>query len=298
VLPSRFAIGYTSTPQDASVQSFFEEDEEDQEDPSASKFTKSDPRQAWGFELGASKDGLVLSTTFSRNIFGGSGPFPLLSSWSSEEYYPQNEESNLKQKPNPVRLEIQTSLDLHGAFVYTVKGTRRVGNFTRIGFGVGLQGSGLTLTVSWSRLGQNINVPIVICPPSLVDADILKWALLVPSTAFVLVEFGILRPQARRRWRKEVEKRRDELKKLLAKRKQDSAQAIDLMTSQVKRRQAEEASKDGLVIIHAEYGVARSNSRKKKSSNAEESIDVTIPVAALVKEGQLSIPRKVKKVSV
>ena len=90
------------------------------------------------------------------------------------------------------------------------------------------------------------------------------------------------------------------LRELVTKRKTESFQAISLMAEQVKRRQAKEARKDGLVILQAEYGhLPRPSRHSNEAGNIEDSskiADVTVPVAALVDQGQLVIPGQVIKV--
>lgn len=306
--PSKFLIGYTSRSRDlnANIGDSNIEEEEEQEEQQEDGFiptkSKSTSQQTWGFAFEAlqADSGLIgLSINYSRNLFGGSIGTPLLSSWSAEGHHTPHQALTLKRDRNPVRLEIQTTIGLDMSMGLMVRGTRKVGDFTRMGLGVRFEsGSGVTLTVNWSRLGQSLDVPIAVCPPDLVTSEVVQWAIILPWTAFVVVEFGFLRPRARRKWRKALEERQNELKKLVALKRSESAQAIELMASQVKRRQNGEASKDGLVIIHAEYGISKSkNSKVKGLAKFDESVDVTIPVASLVDRGQLSIRRKVKKVS-
>jgi len=293
LIPGNFEIGYKARPQELHDDRESSRTEEDQDGAGSSQ--KASSRPAWGFSLESSGHAAGLSITYSRDVFGRSRNLPALSSWSAEGYHAQSEE--FSQEPNPMRLTIETSIGLDGSLGGSICGSRKVGNFARMGLCVGSVGGVLLLKLQWNRLGQDAQIPIIVCPPELINPDVVKAALVVPWATFLLVEFGILRPRARRKWQKAVEDRRAQLTKLVARRRAESAHAIELMTSQVKRRQNDEKSKDGLFIIHAEYGVRKKAARRKASAEVDNSTDVTIPVAALVHNGQLSLPRRVKKVS-
>ncbi|EEH40024.2 hypothetical protein PAAG_08887 [Paracoccidioides lutzii Pb01] len=181
-----------------------------------------------------------------------------------------------------------------------------VGGFTRMGLTISTIGNmGLGCSISWSRLGQTLKVPIAMCPVDQLTGDLCILAVIVPFTVYSAIEFGYLRPRARRREKQDIAKLRKRLQKRVLKRKTESAQAISMMRDQVLRRQDREAERDGLVIVHAEYGCPPSPSAREKKQIGpmaviddydECMIDVTIPVAALVDQGQLVISPRVIKV--
>jgi DnaJ family protein C protein 11 len=59
-----------------------------------------------------------------------------------------------------------------------------------------------------------------------------------------------------------------------------------------------EREKAGLVILKAEYGVRAATSESKPNWKAGEVVDVTVALAALVDESQLSLPRGLDKAQI
>ncbi|KAL2862556.1 J domain-containing protein [Aspergillus lucknowensis] len=249
--------------------------------------------EAWQVAVSSSPvtNGLVFK--YSRNIFSGKSPTDALSKWSSEKHYslpPENE-------PRSVRVEVSSTVDMNLAFSWSIHASRQVGELTRLGFGVGLRPKGLVMTVSWSRLRQTIRLPIALCPLDSVNADSAAIAVLIPWLTYCAVEFGLIRPRERRNRRKVIARRQKQLRKLIPQRRSESAQAIALMADQVRRRQEREESRGGLVITRAEYGHYPNLSKRKGDGSVREPevADVTIPVAALIDNGQLSIPKTTAK---
>ncbi|PKX99694.1 hypothetical protein P168DRAFT_322894, partial [Aspergillus campestris IBT 28561] len=157
-------------------------------------------------------------------------------------------------EPRSVRLEIQTSLAADLSLSWVVEGTRQVGEFTRMGLGVGLtDAQGLIMTFSWSRLGQKIQIPVKVCPLDSVTSDASTLALVAPWALYCAVEFGIIRPGTAG----------------IAAHRADSLQAIELMAEQTRRRQAREESQGGLVITKAEYGHYPSGKNKRDGSEGQ-----------------------------
>ena len=78
----------------------------------------------------------------------------------------------------------------------------------------------------------------------------------------------------------------------------ESVQAILMMTADVMQRQEEAEKRFGLVIVKAEYGYWPSETKKPKHGLKEPRVvDVTIPVAGRVEDGQLAIGQDVLLVS-
>ncbi|PGG95122.1 hypothetical protein AJ79_10242 [Helicocarpus griseus UAMH5409] len=306
---SAFSIGYTSLPTMQAAATPGEDDDdqhEDEEDMFANQANQTTkkaqqlvkPNETWGFNLGSSPMGASLTLQYGRTIFARKPSEPLRSEWSGEGYYPSKDRSG----SGAVRLGLRASVNHDLSLGWSVSGTRRIGEFTRMGLTVSMIGNmGLGYSVSWHRLGQSFRIPIALCPVDQVTGDLCTLLVIVPFAVYSAIEFGYQRPRARQRERQEVAKLRKRLRKLLVKRKTESAQAVSMMKDQVLRRQEREADRDGLVIVSAEYGCPPPLKKKIRDQNRvgddyeEGMIDVTIPVAALVDQGQLIIsPRVIK----
>ncbi|PGH12416.1 hypothetical protein AJ80_06723 [Polytolypa hystricis UAMH7299] len=297
--PSKFEIGLVALPLRRPAHSGrrAEDQEEDLGDEDMDPLEHvaiGNSQESWSCQIHTSPAALQLSVNYARNLFTSKPEEPIWSEWNQEGYHPHSPSCD----PRPVRLEIVTTIGVDLSLGWMVSGTRRFGDFTRMGLGIGVEGhKGLVFSLSWNRLGQSIKLPIVVCPLEFVSENLSTLAVVVPWATYSAVEFCVLRPRERRRRRQEIARQRKRLRKLVGKRKADSAQAISLMREQVKRKQAREGSRDGLVILLAEYGVPPSPRKKgdKDTESSGEMIDVTIPMAALVDQGQLVISHKVIK---
>ncbi|RAL09197.1 J domain-containing protein [Aspergillus homomorphus CBS 101889] len=299
---SQFQFGVLSRPTTKYVASVDDdiddgEAEEDIEFENVRSKRRKANNAAEAWQLGAAVSPMMggLSFSYSRNIFSGkpSTDAPL-SQWSSEAHYhlPQGKE------PRSVRLAVQSTVGFDLSLGWHIEGSRRVGGLTRMGLGVGVQSAnGLVMTVSWSRLGQKIKLPITVCPFEAANADAAALAVLLPWVAYCALEFGFIRPRERRNHRRVIARRQKQLKKLVPKKREESQQAIQLMMDQVQRRRDREASHDGLVITRAEYGHYPKNNKKRSdgSDREPEVADVTVPVMALVDNGQLVISKDTAK---
>jgi DnaJ family protein C protein 11 len=305
--PSQFQLGFMSVPKQTRNTSVIgndddeakeEEDEEEAEFREIRRKARSEANAAesWQAVVTASPQEAGLSFTYARNIFNGKAASELArSEWSSEGHYSLPPAS----EPRSVRVEVRSTVNMDLSLAWNISGTRRVGRFSSIGFGVGVQGGlGLAMTASWSRLGQKINLPIAVCPMDVVNADAAALAVIFPWVAYCAVEFGYIRPRERRQRRRVIARRQKQLNRLIPKKKAESQQAIELMAEQVHRRQAREEKQGGLVITKAEYGHYPSKKGPNDSAKGLEIADVTIPVAALVDHGQLVITKDTVKVSI
>ncbi|PLB51946.1 molecular chaperone [Aspergillus steynii IBT 23096] len=295
---SHFEFGFMSPPKsplnaatldddDADVE---EEDEDEEHTMMRKKQTAADKAaESWQAAVTANPMTTGLVFNYARNIFSGKPANEVArSEWSSENHYavPAADE------PKAVRLEVQATVGVDLSVGWNIEGTRKVGDLTRMGLGVGLQGNhGLALTVSWGRLGQRIRLPITLVPLESVNMDLAAMMVLLPFASYCAWEFGFIRPRDRKNRRRLIARRQKQLKKSIPKKRDESAQAIALMTEQVLRRQAREANQNGLVITKAEYGLDSSKKDRSKRLSGYEVADVTIPVAALVDRGQLVIPK-------
>jgi DnaJ family protein C protein 11 len=258
--------------------------------------------EAWGFELNSSPFGGALSVSYGRNLFRGHVRAPLQSEWSQVGYH-KNREPAIS-RPQAVRLDLQGSLSLDGTMGWMVQGSRAIGDFSRVGLGVGVQGPrGLVVSFTYNRLGQSINLPITICPLDLVNIDIIAMSIAVPWTLYAAFHYGYILPRARRKNREILKKQRAELEAVVQIRKTESKRTTELMASRVKRRQAVEMENHGLIVLEAKYGnidAPKPNHTRNPTTSKRDTgglIDVTIPVAGLVHQSQLVIARGVNKVS-
>ncbi|GIC90076.1 J domain-containing protein [Aspergillus udagawae] len=309
VQQSQFQLGFLSLPKqnrntivlgdDEDQAAEEEEDEEEAELRQIRKKARSEANAAesWQTVVTASPEEAGLSFTYARNIFNGKAASELSrSEWSSEGHYSLPPAS----EPRSVRVEVRSSMNIDLSLAWNISGTRQVGRFTRVGFGVGVQGGrGLVMTASWSRLGQKITLPVAVCPMDAVNADAAALAVIFPWVAYCALEFGYIRPRERRQRRRAIARRHKQLKRLIPKRKAESQQAVELMAEHVHRRQAREEAQGGLVITKAEYGHYPSPKRwTNDNANVAKDLeiaDVTIPVAALVDHGQLVITKDTVK---
>ncbi|KAK2875952.1 hypothetical protein FQN49_001494 [Arthroderma sp. PD_2] len=301
---SHFELGYSIIPKEDTKgkQPSPGSDYTDEEEEMAEHFRgaharlESRSREAWAFFLHASPASIQLTVNHGRNLFTSEPEQPAVSQWNYEGYTPRKVVVNSP----PIRLEIAATVSLDLSTGWSITGTRKFGGFTKMGLGIGVEGGkGLVCSITWSRLGQKLSLPIAICPFEALDADIASLAVIVPWLTYSIMEFGYWRPRQRRKQKKEIARQQRRVQRLIAKRRANSLEAIALMREQVNRRQDIEEQRGGLVILHAEYGhisppssfrLGRDDSRAR-----ENMVDVTIPVAALVDQGQLNIPSSVVK---
>ncbi|KAJ5708908.1 hypothetical protein N7493_010242 [Penicillium malachiteum] len=292
---SGFQIGLISLPKTRVKDTIDEgEDDEDELAQLSRKEKNIDrARESWVTHLQVSPGGGGLVLKYERNLFSGKpSDDPVRSEWSGEGYFPMKK----MEEARAVRLAITTALAPDLSVSWTVQGTRRVGEYTKLGLAIGIAHKGIHMTVSWNRLGQGINIPVILCPAQQATQEAAMLATVVPWLAYCAVEFGYIRPRDRKKRRQAAARRHNELKKLIPKKRAESQQAIELMADQVLRRQAREEAQDGLVITKAEYGYVPGSSKKLLSKFPDPRlVDVTIPVAALVDRSQLIIPENTVK---
>lgn len=277
-----------------------DEDEEQTEgtQPHRSKPIKRQNLTEYSLEASPAA-GLGFTIKHSRDFFGSRVEEPLRSEWTSEGREVQP--ADLGTELRPLRFEVTMTVREDLQTSVTLVGTRRFGDFTRAGIGIGFTGGFLVSHIEWKRLGQEIRVPIVLAKIDVVGHDAAAFCMALPWVVYTAIEYGYTRPQARKKRWQAIQKRKQQLKKLIAKRKEESVQAVALMNEQVQRRQYDERSRDGLVILEAKYGPSRTKNKKRKSRVTDgfeaEWIDVTIPVAGLVVDGRLIISRNLNWVS-
>lgn len=290
---SNFQIGLVHVPKASKQADYEDEDDEDVQHQASTKKDVDRAAESWRAFLFASPVGGGLSLTYARNLFSGNpADDPVKSEWSPDGYFPMSK----MEEARAVRLEVSTVASLDLSVSWSVKATRRVGEFTKLGLGVGIAHNGIYLIASWRRLGQGISVPIAICAANQATHEAAMLTTIFSGLAYCAIEFGYIRPRDRKKRREGAARRHNELKKQIPIKREESLQAIVLMTDQVLTRQARESEKNGLVVTKAEYGYFPSAKKPKKGFTKPRVIDVTIPVAALVDRGQLVIPQNSLKV--
>ncbi|KAL9110712.1 MAG: hypothetical protein Q9227_004704 [Pyrenula ochraceoflavens] len=235
----------------------------------------------------------ALSLTYSLNIFRQSPPTPIpLSSFSSTTYHP----APLLRLPTPsppLCLTLNLSTDT-SSYALSINGSRPLSSgLTYLGLRVSLNPSlGLSLSFTWSRLGQSLSVPVALCPIQRATIDAVLAAVAVPFAVYTAIELGVLRPRLRKEKEKILEGRRSEIERHVQHNKRAALDTVRLMEASVARRQEKERTKDGLVILQAKW-VALTNSSKGRVAGA--AANVTVPLAGMVSGGQLSLGRDLNK---
>jgi DnaJ family protein C protein 11 len=197
------------------------------------------------------------------------------------------------RKSRGLRLELAASLGLPSVLDVSMTGKRRVGTFSVLGLGVGInQVMGLYCSLSWSRLGQNISVPITLLPLDETTTTAILCAVGVPWALYATLEFVVHRPAQRRRRKRLIKLQRAKLRSTIDERRKEAVQAVVLMYPSVAYRQEQEREAGGLVILSAFYGVRGSKPGSWKDGAVA---DVVVALAALVDDGQLSLARGLDK---
>ncbi|KAK3330126.1 hypothetical protein B0H66DRAFT_586535 [Apodospora peruviana] len=186
-----------------------------------------------------------------------------------------------------------------------------IGQFSKVGFEVGLTPNNLHLSLYWSRLGQRISIPFLVAAKSssssssLVSTRLAFWTAVLPFAAFAVWDafLGWRRRRgssrkassASSKTKKGMEKNssssssntREEEVAMARKRSAEADELTVILATGVEPRQRTERQKGGLVILSAKYGA--------KNAPSEEIADVTVAVAAVVDDGRLRIPAGLRK---
>jgi DnaJ family protein C protein 11 len=269
-------------------------DEGTERHPERSAETANTANESWHVVAGAwAYTDASVRVIYGRDVFVRHKSPPLRSRVSNGgEATPLQKSIRYPAGSSGVSLEIETTLGLNLGLGGMVRGTKKVSDFTRIGLGIGLQGQGLFVAFSWNRLGQNINVPIIILPPQVVNPMTVLGTIAIPWGLYAAFEFMVLRPQERRSRQKLIRRKRKELRANVAKRRLEAEQAIELMRPVVEYKQGLEQESGGLVIVKALYGVRNADT---DTFRPDEVVDVTIPLAGMIDGSQLSLSRRLNK---
>lgn len=141
--------------------------------------------------------------------------------------------------------------------------------------------TGLSLRIDLDHLHQQIALPIFICAqPRL---DIAFWITLLPSSALILGYHWIIKPRRRRQRLEHIRTARKILQEDMDGRSERQA-LVSLLGDSARKSKTVEASSGGLIITEATYGP-----QSKEDSASDLTIDVSIPLQALVRTSQLNI---------
>ena len=246
--------------------------------------------------LTAQPQALALELKHSFDLFSQFSQPPIRSRILNSGDSAAPEVRTLPKKSRGVKVDLAASVSLPVTLNASVTGRRKFGNFTTLGLGVGVnQNLGLHLSISWERLGQSISLPVAMLPLDEVTTNSILAAVAVPWMGYTAIEFLYLRPRYARKRQSMVRQQRKKLKQDVKKRREEAEQAVELMAQSVARRQSVEDANGGLVIMEARWGVASKDKKSGKNWEDGKVVDVTIALAALVDDGQLSLARGVDK---
>ncbi|KAK0536162.1 hypothetical protein OC835_002124 [Tilletia horrida] len=219
---------------------------------------------------------------------------------------------------NTVKVRAGVGLGLGSGLNLFTTAERRITENTRLTLGVncGIPSGGITLRVKVQRLGQKINVPIMLSP--YFRSDLLVLCTAVPAVTYTALHYGYLLPAKRKRISRKVAELRAQSRELIEERYRAAVEAKALLREQARKRAMSEKKRGGIVIVEAWYGSRKAFPSRKEglpedlveqvwSSSSNESAaaldlegvdvntlppiwDVTVPLQNLVSNGQLIIP--------
>ncbi|KZT28084.1 DnaJ-domain-containing protein [Neolentinus lepideus HHB14362 ss-1] len=153
---------------------------------------------------------------------------------------------------------------------------------------VQLSMNGVHLRLEFLYMGQRLVVPVFLAPEY--DPTLALCSAAVPSTAFALGYYFVLRPKRIQQRRQLIRQARREVEDSVVRRENDAVQFM--LKDAASRHLQTEAKINGLIITEAIYGVEEVDEESK-----DLSIDVTIPLQALTQNSQLYIPNRGSKAS-
>lgn len=168
--------------------------------------------------------------------------------------------------------------------------------------------NGVALKVRFIRSSQSYNFNIQLSEEIIPAA--MFYATTLPIIGYFVLKKCILEPMETEKQKKVIEKTKEMNEERLQQKKREAAAALSLMSALYERVCAEEAAKNGLIIIHAFYGVFDSSDGEafiprlrlliqiiviaepiEELIADEESsfIDVKIPLQCLVKDSHITV---------
>ncbi|KAL9622471.1 MAG: hypothetical protein Q9160_003147 [Pyrenula sp. 1 TL-2023] len=231
-----------------------------------------------------------LTANYSLYVFRGKQSVQTspLSSFSVTTYTPPLPPI-FPSPPSPLRFTLSTTLTPSGIISYSLKGARPVTPFTFLNLSVSFHTSlGLTLSLTLTRLGQSLSIPIALYPVASTTRSVVSFAIAIPLATYAALDFCMLQPRARRARERALKRFARRIAHVTKKRREEALETVELMRGHVARRQDRERGEGGLVIEEAWWGGASKSGREVEA-------DVTIPLAGMVEKGQLVLRRQVRK---
>ncbi len=152
-----------------------------------------------------------------------------------------------------VKLRLGLNLGTGSGITLNANGDRRLTETVRVGLGVsGGWPSGVTMRFRLNRLGQKVQVPVVLSREF--RADLFAICAIVPAASMSALHYYYLQPRKRRRIETRLQDLRRENREMIRERRQAAASALDLLRDQARKRWQAESRRGGLVIVEAWYG--------------------------------------------
>ncbi|TPX36294.1 hypothetical protein SmJEL517_g01426 [Synchytrium microbalum] len=152
-----------------------------------------------------------------------------------------------------VRARLSLGASTNMGMTYSVGLDQRVTKHSRVGMSVDCAtAGGVSLRLRYTSVGQKFTLPIIISPQMDVRVSVLVGV--VPLFAGWALDQLLVTPLRRRSRQEKLTKIRLDNAEMLAKRKKEAEDAVQLMKDTTARKLEAEEGKGGLVIIQALYG--------------------------------------------
>ncbi|XP_014090737.2 dnaJ homolog subfamily C member 11 [Bactrocera oleae] len=187
-----------------------------------------------------------------------------------------------KMIENELKLKLAAKLGTFG-FLAEYGAEKKISKYSSVFAAVSLGiPSGVMLKFKIVRSNQSYIFPIHLSE-EIVPAAVF-YATVTPVLLWFFVKKSILDPMRLEQKNAEIEKVKRSNQQRLTRQRQEARSAIELMQHTYERIVSEESSRGGLIITSATYGQLEDSSGHFQDN---ASVDVTIPIQCLVKDGTL-----------
>lgn len=187
-----------------------------------------------------------------------------------------------KMIENELKLKLAAKLGTFG-FLAEYGAEKKISKYSSVFAAVSLGiPSGVMLKFKIVRSNQSYIFPIHLSE-EIVPAAVF-YATVTPVLLWFFVKKSILDPMRLEQKNAEIEKAKLSNQQRLTRQRQEARSAIELMQHTYERIVSEESSRGGLIITSATYGQLEDSSGHFQDN---ASVDVTIPIQCLVKDGTL-----------
>nr|XP_014090737.1 dnaJ homolog subfamily C member 11 [Bactrocera oleae] len=187
-----------------------------------------------------------------------------------------------KMIENELKLKLAAKLGTFG-FLAEYGAEKKISKYSSVFAAVSLGiPSGVMLKFKIVRSNQSYIFPIHLSE-EIVPAAVF-YATVTPVLLWFFVKKSILDPMRLEQKNAEIEKAKRSNQQRLTRQRQEARSAIELMQHTYERIVSEESSRGGLIITSATYGQLEDSSGHFQDN---ASVDVTIPIQCLVKDGTL-----------